>query len=290
MAQRNPMNDRYQQEQRGKTRKSSASAKPKSTRAATLRDPAPKTKKQKKEERRQRELQNEQKAAAIHGRYEDTADYKKLRRLWWIFLIAAIACTGASVVVNSQTSGFFDENPEGLFWGVFDKGAIGVLSAICMAGAYAFIIAAFYLDLGKIRKERKQYNATMSNNNSKEARKNQKRAAAEQRAKAREEAQRKAEEEKAAAATPEEGQAATAKGSMRWLRRSKAEAKEAKEQLEEKAAAEKERLGADAGSEVDAVSGASNCPAAAAGSGASNCPAAAAVSGANEEPKVRKGK
>ena len=38
MTQRNPMNERYQDENRtGKTRKSSASAKPKTARAATVR-------------------------------------------------------------------------------------------------------------------------------------------------------------------------------------------------------------------------------------------------------------
>ena len=56
MTQRNPMNDRYTEENRtGKTRKSSASAKPKAERAATVREPAPKTKEQKKKERKERE-------------------------------------------------------------------------------------------------------------------------------------------------------------------------------------------------------------------------------------------
>ena len=49
MSQRNPQNERYNDENRkGKTRKSAASAKPSSGRAATVREPAPKTKKQKK--------------------------------------------------------------------------------------------------------------------------------------------------------------------------------------------------------------------------------------------------
>ena len=49
MSQRNPLNERYNSENRtGKTRKSAASAKPKAERAATLRDPVKKTPKEKK--------------------------------------------------------------------------------------------------------------------------------------------------------------------------------------------------------------------------------------------------
>ena len=85
MAQRNPMNDRYNTDERraGKTRKSSASAKPKAQRAATLREPAPKTKKQKKEEARERERKESQKLNAVESAFESTERYKKLRRTWW---------------------------------------------------------------------------------------------------------------------------------------------------------------------------------------------------------------
>jgi hypothetical protein len=65
--------------------------------------------------------------------------------------------------------------------------------------AYVFIIAAFYIDLGKIRKERKLYNAALANNKSKEARREQKRLKAEKREQEREAAEKfdaaKAEEE-----------------------------------------------------------------------------------------------
>lgn len=181
MSQRNPFNDRYNDEARtGKTRKSSASAKPKTARAATVRDPAPKTKKQKKEEQRERERQAAEKAGALQARFEDTEGYKRLRRLWWIFLASAIVCTALS---------FFFQRDEGL-----QQFAMPVMIA-----AYALIIAAFYIDLGRIRKERKIFNASILNDRSKAARKEQKRLKAEQREMEREAAEKfeaaKAEEE-----------------------------------------------------------------------------------------------
>lgn len=238
MSQRNPMNDRYNEDKRGKTRKSSASAKPKATRAATLRDPAPKTKKQKKQEQRARQREIDQKAQSLQRRYEDTSGYKRLRRYWWVCLAAAIAVTAISVFMNSQSSGYFQENPNGRFLGLLDQGAVSAASGVFMVLAYVFIIVAFYLDLGKIRKERKLFNASLVNDNSKEARKTQKKALAEHRAAAKvaDEALKAEKERKAA-----EKQKGT--GPRSWLRRGKSEAKEAKDQLEEKAAAEKERLG-----------------------------------------------
>ena len=181
MSQRNPMNDRYTEEKRsGKTRKSSASAKPKTTRAATVRDPAPKTKKQKKEEARERERKAAQKARLTESRFEETETYKRLRRYWWIALVAAIACTAMSF--------FFQTNE-----------MLTPMAMPIMIVAYVMIIVAFYIDLGKIRKERKIYNATLTTNKSKEARKEQKRLRAEQREQEREAAEKfdaaKAEEE-----------------------------------------------------------------------------------------------
>ena len=175
MTQRNPMNERYQDENRsGKTRKSSASAKPKTARAATVRDPAPKSKKQKKQEARERERKAMEKAEALPThRYEDTEGYKRLRRYWWIMLIGAIACTAGSFLVQAK----LDESFRNLSMGL-------------MIAAYALIILAFWLDLGKIRKERKIYNASIMNGKSKEARREQKRVRAEQRAQEKEAAEK----------------------------------------------------------------------------------------------------
>ena len=181
MSQRNPMNERYNEEKRsGKTRKSSASAKPKATRAATVRDPAPKSKKQKKEEARERERKLAQKEGALNGRYEETDGYKRLRKFWWAALIGAIAFTALSFVLQRY------ENMQ-------------QVSMAVMIIAYALIILAFYIDLGKIRKERRLYNASMLTSKSKEARKEQKRLRAEQREQEKEAAEKfdaaKAEEE-----------------------------------------------------------------------------------------------
>ena len=181
MSQRNFMNDRYNDENRtGKTRKSSASAKPKATRAATVRDPAPKTKKQKKEEARERERQAAEKANYLQSQYEETEGYKKLRRIWWILLAAAILCTVLSFAFARSE-------------------VLNQFSMAVMILAYVFIIGAFYVDLGKIRKERRLHNASLANNKSKEARREQKRLKAEKREQEREAAEKydaaKAEEE-----------------------------------------------------------------------------------------------
>lgn len=181
MSQRNFMNDRYNEEnKKGSTRKSSASAKPKAQRAATVREPAPKTKKQKKEEARQRERAAAEKAGYMESRFETTDTYKRLRRIWWVLLVAAILCTVLSFALSKNES--------------FNQ-----LAMVAMVLAYVLIIAAFYIDLGKIRKERKIYAASVANNKSKEARREQKRMRAEKREQEKEAAEKfeaaKAEEE-----------------------------------------------------------------------------------------------
>ena len=198
MSQRNPMNERYTDENRsGKTRKSSASAKPKAARAATLRDPAPKSKKQKKEEARERERKEAQKAEALTGRFEQTEGYKRLRRFWWILLVGAIAMTAVSWLVTR------DEN-------------LAQFSMPALVIAYALIIAAFWIDLGKIRKERKLYNAAVAKSNSKEARREQKRQRAELR-----EQEKEAAEKFEAAKAEEKAKKAEGRGIMGLFRKSK---------------------------------------------------------------------
>ena len=181
MSQRNFMNDRYNDDARkGSTRKSSASAKPKAQRAATVRDPAPKTKKQKKEEARERERAAAEKTSYLESRFEETETYKRLRRIWWVLLVGAILCTVLSFAFSREE-------------------AFNQFSLVVMVLAYVLIILAFYIDLGKIRKERKLYNASVANNKSKEARREQKRMRAEKREQEKEAAEKfeaaKAEEE-----------------------------------------------------------------------------------------------
>ena len=182
------MNERYtanaDEKRIGKTRKSSASAKPKAQRAATVRDPAPKTAKQKKEEARERERKAAQKANYMQTIFEDTPGYKRLRRMWWVALGVAIACTALSFFLQSNAMN-------------------NQAAMVLMIVAYAAIIFAFWIDFGKIRKERKLYNASIAQGKSKEARKEQKKMRAEMRAQEKEAAEKfeaaKAEEEAKAA-------------------------------------------------------------------------------------------
>ena len=132
MSQRNPMNERYQDENRsGKTRKSSASAKPKTARAATVRDPAPKSKKQKKQEARERERKAMEKAEALPThRYEDTEGYKRLRRIWWVCLIGAVVVTALTFFLSSARTKFFEEGEgaDGALWlGFLDEPTMATL-------------------------------------------------------------------------------------------------------------------------------------------------------------------
>ncbi|MBO4352085.1 MAG: hypothetical protein J5818_01160 [Eggerthellaceae bacterium] len=200
MTQRNPMNDRYTDENRtGKTRKSSASVKPKTERAATVREAAPKSKEQKKKERKERERKEAEKAQSLNGRYEQTEGYKTLRRIWWVCLGGAIALTAASFALNG-------------------KEELQSVSMAVMVAAYALIIVAFYIDLGKIRKERKLYNASIANSNTKEARREQKRMRAEQR-----EMEKEAAEKYEAAKAEEEAKKAEGGFFSRFLKKDKSQ-------------------------------------------------------------------
>lgn len=184
MSQRNPMNDRYTTDgPKGQTRKSAASAKPKTKAASSVRvQPAEKTKEQKKAERKAREKEERQKQREMDARFYNppTPQYKKLRRIWWGFLIAAIICTAISFIGREMMPS-------------------GVAFAILIL-AYVFIIGAFYIDFSRIKKVRRAYQAEMEAlANTKEGR-----AAAKAQAKAeQEEAERKFAEAQAAKAEKE---------------------------------------------------------------------------------------
>ena len=142
MSQRNPMNDRYQtDEHRGQTRKSAASAKPKTKAASSVRmQPTVKTKQQKKAEKRVQRA----KQAEIDRQYYNppTAEYKRLRKVWWGLLIGAIVLTALSWVGRSFL-------PEA---GTY----------VSLGLAYACIIGALYVDFSKIRKVRRAYQDEMA--------------------------------------------------------------------------------------------------------------------------------
>lgn len=145
MSQRNPMNERYQSDKRqGTTRKSAASAKPKSKAAASVTYSAPK----KDPKAKKAELKAQRKAASerqreIDAKYSkpDTERYKKLRRIFWASMIAAVVCVAASWLLRTV-------QPEWLAMGALILG-------------YVFIIFAFYIDFSKVRKERSAYQTRM---------------------------------------------------------------------------------------------------------------------------------
>ncbi len=145
MSQRNPMNERYQSDKRqGTTRKSAASAKPKSKAAASVTYSAPKKdpKAKKAELKAQRKAETDRQRE-IDRKYStpDTARYRKLRRIFWAAMVGAIACVAASWMLRAV-------QPE---W-------LAMAALIC---GYVLIIFAFYIDLSKVRKERRAYQTRM---------------------------------------------------------------------------------------------------------------------------------
>ena len=146
MSQRNPMNERYTSEsRRGVTRKSAASAKPKSKAGATVTvGTVKKTPAERKAAQKAARKQEQQRQRELDQKYykPDTERYKKLRRVWWLSLIGAIVCVCGSWALRGV-------QPE---W----------LAIVCLFLAYALIIFAFYVDFSKIRKERRAYQERMA--------------------------------------------------------------------------------------------------------------------------------
>lgn len=179
MSQRNPMNERYQNdEHQGKTRKSAASAKPKSAAASSVYiKPKTKTKADKKAARRA----ERQKQAELERKYANppTEEYKRLRKIWWVLLIGAIACLALSFFLRDSL-------------GEFGFMVILVLS-------YVFIIAALWLEFSKMKKVRRAYQEKMEAKKTKAQRAQERREKAEAKA-AKAEAEKKYEESKAAEA------------------------------------------------------------------------------------------
>ena len=145
MSQRNPMNERYTSDDRqGKTRKSAAAAKPKSKAASSVTvQSAKKTPEQKKaaEKAARREAQAKQREIERKYYKPDTERYKRMRIIWWVLLIFAVACTAISFIGQSWL-----------------PPAAGVVILVL---AYVFIIGAFILDFVVIKKERVAYQERM---------------------------------------------------------------------------------------------------------------------------------
>ena len=177
MTQRNPLNERYQDENRkGATRKSAASAKPVTKAASSVRiQPTEKTPQQKKAERKQQRAKQQERDRQFYN--PPTAEYKRLRKIWWACLISAIVLTCVSFAGNSF-------------------GLPAPVTYVTLALAYVAIIAALYVDFSKCRKARQKYADEVLNHPSKEQRKAEKQAKAEQRAAEKQVAEASAEPEK----------------------------------------------------------------------------------------------
>lgn len=139
------MNERYQTDKhQGKTRKSAASAKPKSKAAASVTYSAPKKdpKEKKAEIKAQRKAETERQRE-IDRKYStpDTERYKKLRRIFWAAMVGAILCVALSWLLRPVEPQWF--------------------AMVCLIVAYVLIIFAFYIDFSKIRKERRAYQTRM---------------------------------------------------------------------------------------------------------------------------------
>ena len=142
MSQRNPMNDRYQQENLGQTRKSAASLKPKSKAAASVRiADNKKTDKQKREAAKARRAEAAERERAFYN--PPTERFHKLRRLWLICIFGAILLT----IIGSFFIARADET--------------AVYSWIFLVPAYIAIGFAMWLDMSKIRKVRIAYQEEM---------------------------------------------------------------------------------------------------------------------------------
>ena len=224
MTQRSQFNDRYKEdsEHKGVTRKGATSLKPKTKAAASVYiEPEKKTPQQRKAARKAREKEErekEDKLARVYADRERKATSPKLKQYrtwWWICLVLAIAFTLVSWLGRSYL-------PE---WA----------TVVTLVLAYAAIIAALYLDLGKIRKERKRIVAAREQEKTKANKAERKARKAEERAALKEaEAQIKAEEEEKARKAEER----KAKGGLFGL--SKAKAVAAADEVVEKQQAAKE--------------------------------------------------
>ena len=127
------MNDRYQDEgPKGTTRKSAASAKPKSKAAASVHiQSSTKTPQERKAEQKARRKAERAKQNELDRKYYNppTAEYKRLRRLWWVVLIAAVLMVALSWFARSWEPAW--------------------ISYVTLGSSYVLIILAFYLDFSK---------------------------------------------------------------------------------------------------------------------------------------------
>lgn len=178
MTQRNPMNKRYQQEEKkGSTRKSAASAKPAMQASASVRTPGSKAPKTRYQRAKNRAIAKEQKdertranSKAAKSKYfvPDTPEYRKWRKWWWISIIAALVLT----TLSFAGSVISPDNP--------------TFTYVTLGAGYVVLFIAIWIDLGKVRKIRKSYRTEKVVDRSKAATRARKEERAKERAHAEE--------------------------------------------------------------------------------------------------------
>jgi len=166
MTQRNPMNERYTTDTvKGKTRKSAASAKPRSKAASSVREAAPKSKKEKAKEQKAKAKERAERSGMAESA-ETIArqkELKKWRTIWIVLLATSIVLTTVSIFLTFQPD--FSDSPA---------------SMIVIMVAFAFLLLAYYLNSAKVTPLRTEQ-LVAERGKSKKARAEQKRARAEKR-------------------------------------------------------------------------------------------------------------
>jgi hypothetical protein len=151
VSQRNPLNDRYQREDLGQTKKSAASLKPKTQAAASVHTVTKKkTRKEKKAARKEAEAKQNQLDNMFYN--PPTPQYQRARKIWIILLGAAIACT----CIGFAVSAISPSSP--IVW-------------IMAIPSYALIFIAIWWDFARVRKYRREYQQSLSKEDIKEAQK-----------------------------------------------------------------------------------------------------------------------
>lgn len=139
MAKRNPMNERYQKHTSpaGKTRKSAAAAKPKRNKPGETSKPAKGSSKSlsRVEQRDKRREAYNKRMAMMHPA---TPEYRRMRRIWWLFL-------GGAIVLSTVAW---------LLWSNVENRAFG---NYVLVAAYISMGIAVWIDWTKLRKLRQEW-------------------------------------------------------------------------------------------------------------------------------------
>ena len=156
MSQRNPMNDRYNtDEKKGQTRKSAAKAKPKTKAASSVQiQSTVKTPQQKKAAAKARR----QEQATTDRKYYNppTPEYKKWRKVFWGLIISSMVMIAVSFMVSMVTQNNTESPLAALYW-------------VFLITAYVLMLSGFIVEWVKCRKLRRAYQTEMMAVESREA-------------------------------------------------------------------------------------------------------------------------